>query len=239
MSCARRRCRGSRPARRRSPCSMTTQCTGRTNCAVAVAPAHAPRDRQRSSAGLHDARQQLAAGSPGARRPAEQELALVVVRCASASRPRRRRSRRRRSRRGSACRRRRRRPRPAARAARRAAPAAGRGACCTPTARRRGVYQACGGAVRQARGLRPGDDAVAEGLAEGGEALRRHFLRADLDQEVVAVHFGGFVMRTVSEGRTSSGPRASEIPAPRGWRSRRRRRRGRARARAGCSAAAR
>jgi hypothetical protein len=52
-------------------------------------------------------------------------------------------------------------------------------------------------AVRQARGLEAGDEAVPECLAEGLEALRRHFLGADLDQEVVAVHLERLVMRTV------------------------------------------
>ena len=55
-----------------------------------------------------------------------------------------------------------------------------------------------GRAVREARGLQARDDAGAEGLAERGETLGRHLLRADFDQEVVAVHFGRFFMRTVS-----------------------------------------
>ena len=60
-------------------------------------------------------------------------------------------------------------------------------------------------------------------VAEGREALGRHFLCADLDQEVVAVHFA-LCMRTVS----GDIPFATlENLAPRGSRSRPRRRRGR------------
>jgi len=45
-----------------------------------------------------------------------------------------------------------------------------------------------GGGIGQARGLQAGGDAIAERLAERDEALRGHFLRADLDQEIVARH---------------------------------------------------
>ena len=65
-----------------------------------------------------------------------------------------------------------------------------------------------GRAVREACGLETRDDAGAKGFAERGEALGRHFLGADLDQEVVAVHLGRFFMRTVaspSEGTVPGG----------------------------------
>ena len=175
-------------------------------------PAHAPRDRELVERGLHDAGQQLCGLFAGARRPAEQELALVVVEArelidlhaAGVGK--------------------------SVRGARRLAGGVERGrdrraAALDPLLRlaveqlrdlhreapRREIRERR--AVREAGGIQASDDAVAERFAEGDEALRRHFLRADLDQEVVAVHF--FFIRTVASEPVSEGtvpPRSSGKP---------------------------
>ena len=162
------------------------------------APAHAPRDRNRVERGLDDAREEFGGRLTRASRAAEEELALVVVETGefvdfhAAGLGKSGRGAGRLA--GGVERGRDRRPAALDALLRLAIEELGH---LHGEAARREI--GLGGGVREARGLEAGLDAVAEGRAERREALGRHFLRADLDQEVVAVHFGRFVMRTVSE----------------------------------------
>ena len=77
--------------------------------------------------------------------------------------------------------------------------------------------------MRKPRGIEARDDGVAKRLGERDEALWRHFLDADLDQEIVAVH--RFFIRTVdSEGTVpfSAEPEKVTVPLSSGkpWASR-------------------
>src|SRR5262245_1661338 len=162
----------------------------------ALPPAHAARDRQAVEGRLHDAWQKLGRRLAGAGRAAEEELALRVFDArefmeadAAGLGEGRCRARRLAGRVESGGYRR----APALDALLRLPVEELRNADREPARRKKRLC----GAVREARGLEAGDEPVPERLAEGGEALRRHFLGADLDQEIVAVHRDRFFMRTV------------------------------------------
>ena len=175
---------------------------------LAVAPAHASRDRKRIERRLDDAGQELGGGLARPRGPAEQGLAPVVADArelldldATGLGE-------------GAC--------GARRLARGIESGGYRRAATLDALLRLPVEELAhadceaawrepglGRAVREACGLETRDDAGAEGLAERGEALGRHLLRADFDQEIVAVHLGRFFMRTVASPSEADSPPAA------------------------------